>query len=69
MPKRQKLSDAMELTSLKNPVEVHVLVSLHIIYVNPLSWNHWLCLSIENGVVLILMKECPEPLIRAPLLA
>jgi hypothetical protein len=54
--KRQKLSDAMELTSLKNPVEVHVSTSLHIIYVNPLSRNHLLGLSVENGVVPILMK-------------
>jgi hypothetical protein len=58
VPKRQELSDAMEVTSLKNLVEVHVPVALHVIYVNPLSWNHWLGLSTENGVVPILMKEC-----------
>jgi hypothetical protein len=52
------LSDAMEVTSLKNLVEVHVPVALHVIYVNPLSWNHWLGLSTENRVVPILMKEC-----------
>jgi hypothetical protein len=67
--KRQKLSDAIELTSLKNLVEVHVPVTLHIIYVNPLSQNHWFGLSVENGVVPILIKECPKPLIYAPLLA
>jgi hypothetical protein len=46
--KRQKLSDAMELRRLKNPIEVHVPAALHIIYVNPLSRNHWLGLSVEN---------------------
>jgi hypothetical protein len=40
VPKGQKLSDAMGLTSLKNPVEMHVPTTLHIIYVNPLSRNH-----------------------------
>jgi hypothetical protein len=59
----------MELISLKNLVEVHVTAALHIIYVNPLRQNHWLGLFVENRVVPILMKECPEPLIGAPLLA
>jgi hypothetical protein len=67
--KRQKLSDAMELTSFQDPVEVHILLVSHIINVNPLSRNHWLGLTVENRVVPILMKECLEPLIHAPLLA
>jgi hypothetical protein len=69
VPKRQKLSDTMELTSFQDPIEVHIPLVPHIINVNPLSRNHWLGLTIENGVVPILMKECPEPLIHAPFLA
>jgi hypothetical protein len=32
-------------------------------------FDHWRCLPIEHGVVLVLMKERPKSLIRAPLLA
>jgi hypothetical protein len=69
MPKRQKLSDALELISFQDPVKVHIPLVSHIVNVNPLSQNHWLGLTVENGVVPIWMKECPEPLICAPLLA
>jgi hypothetical protein len=58
----------MELTCLQNHVEVHVPLSLHIAYVNPLSRYHWLGLSIENRVVPILVKESSEPLVSAPFL-
>jgi hypothetical protein len=30
-----------ELTRLQNPIEVHVPLALHIVYVNPLSRDHW----------------------------
>jgi hypothetical protein len=66
--KQQELSDAMELTRLQNPIEVHVPLALHIVYVNPLSRDHWLAFSIQNGVVPILVKEGPESLVGAPFL-
>jgi hypothetical protein len=66
--KRYELCDAMELTRLQNPVEVHVPLTLHIVYVNPLSRNHCLAFVVENGEVPILMKEGPEPLMSAPFL-
>jgi hypothetical protein len=37
VPNRQKLSDAMELTSFQDLVEVHIPLVPHIINVNPLS--------------------------------
>jgi hypothetical protein len=66
--KQKQASDAMELTSLQNSIEVHVLLALHIVYVNPLSRDHWIGLSVEYSVVPILMKEDPKPLIGAPFL-
>jgi hypothetical protein len=62
------LCDAIELTHLQNPVEVHIPLALHIVYVNPLSRDHWLAFVVENREVPILMKEGPEPLISAPFL-
>jgi hypothetical protein len=69
VPKRHKLSDAMELTSFQDPVEVHIPLVPHIVNVNPRRRNHWLGLTVEHGVVPILAKESPEPLICDPLLA
>jgi hypothetical protein len=69
VPKGQKISDAMELTSFHDPVEMHILLVPHIVNVNPLIFHHGRWLPVEHGVVPILMKEGPKSLIRAPLLA
>jgi hypothetical protein len=58
----------MELTHLQNPVEVHVSLALHIVYVNPLSRDHCLAFIVENREVPILMEEGSEPLIGASFL-
>jgi hypothetical protein len=58
----------MEVTSLKNLVEMRVLLGPHIIKVNPLMFDHQRCLQVKHNPVPILMKEYPESLISASLL-
>jgi hypothetical protein len=41
VPKLQQLSDLMQVTSLQNPVEVHVLLVPHVININILLLDHW----------------------------
>jgi hypothetical protein len=41
VPKGQKISDAMELTSFQDLVEVYVLLVTHVINIDPLMFDHW----------------------------
>jgi hypothetical protein len=68
VPKLQQLSDLMQVTSLKNPTEMHILLLPHIINVNPLMFDHRRCLWVKHSPVPILMKECPESLTSASFL-
>jgi hypothetical protein len=36
MPKLYQISDSMEVTSLKYPIEVHILLCPHIVYMHKL---------------------------------
>jgi hypothetical protein len=65
---QQQISGAMEFTSFQDPVEVHITLVPHMIKVNPLMLHQWRRLPVEHIVAPILVKEGPEPLIRAPLL-
>jgi hypothetical protein len=58
----------MQVTSLKNPVEVHVLLVLHVLNINILLLDHWRRFQIKHSPVPILMKESLESLISASLL-
>jgi hypothetical protein len=48
---------------------VDIPLVAHILNVNPLMLDHWNSLRIKHRVVLVLVKENPKSLIRAPLLA
>jgi hypothetical protein len=48
---------------------VHIFLVPLVINVNPMMFHNGRCLPIEHGVLPILMKEDPKPLICAPLLA
>jgi hypothetical protein len=39
--KLEQISDTMQVTSLKNSVEVHVLLVPHILNINILLLDHW----------------------------
>jgi hypothetical protein len=41
MPKLEQISDTMQVTSLKNPVKVHVLPVPHILNIHILLLDHW----------------------------
>jgi hypothetical protein len=41
VPKQEQISDAMQVTSLKNPVKMHVLLVPHILNIHILLLNHW----------------------------
>jgi hypothetical protein len=41
VPKLEQISDVMQVTSLKNPVEVHVLLVPHILNIHILLLDHW----------------------------
>jgi hypothetical protein len=66
--KRQKVGNAMELTSFQNFVEVHILLSLHVVQVYPLYLDNRRSLPIEHIVVPVLLKESPKALVSAPFL-
>jgi hypothetical protein len=66
--KLQKVRDAIELTSFQNSIEVHILLTLHVVQVYPLHLDNWHSLLIEHRVVAVLVKESPETLIDAPFL-
>jgi hypothetical protein len=57
-----KLSNAMEVTSLKNHIEGGILLP-HVVKVDPLHRNKWLGLFYEHGGIPILMEKGPEPFI------
>jgi hypothetical protein len=68
VPKLEQISDTMQVTSLKNPVKVHVLLVLHILNIHILLLDHWRWLQMKHSLRPILMIESPESLISAPLL-
>jgi hypothetical protein len=68
VPKLQQISDSMQVTNLKYPVEVHILLLPHIINVNPLMIDNRRCLQVKHSLIPILMKECSKSLISASLL-
>jgi hypothetical protein len=41
MPKLEQISDTMQVTRLKNPVKVHVLLVPHILNIHILLLDHW----------------------------
>jgi hypothetical protein len=41
VPKMEQISDTMQVTSFKNPVEVHVLLLPHVFNINILLLDHW----------------------------
>jgi hypothetical protein len=41
VPKLEQISDTMQVTSLKNPVKVHVLLVPHILNIHILMLDHW----------------------------
>jgi hypothetical protein len=41
VPKLEYISDTMQVTSLKNPVKVHVLLVPHILNIHILLLDHW----------------------------
>jgi hypothetical protein len=41
VPKLQQISDTMQVTSFKYPVEVHVLLLPHVFDINILLLDHW----------------------------
>jgi hypothetical protein len=66
--KLEQISDTMQVTSLKNPVKMHVLFVPHILNIHILLLDHWRWLRIKHSPILVLMKEGPESLISASLL-
>jgi hypothetical protein len=66
--KLEQISDTMQVTSLKNPIKMHVLLVPHILNIHLLVLDHWRCLRIKHNPIPVLMKEGPESLINAPLL-
>jgi hypothetical protein len=41
VPKLEQISDTMQVTSFKYPVEVHVLLFPHVFNINLLLLDHW----------------------------
>jgi hypothetical protein len=41
VPKLEQISDTMQVTSLKNPVKVHVILVPHILNIHILLLDHW----------------------------
>jgi hypothetical protein len=41
VPKLEQISDTMQVTSLKNPVKVHVLLVPHMLNIHILLLDHW----------------------------
>jgi hypothetical protein len=41
VPKLEQISDTMQVTSFKYPVEVHVLLIPHVFSINILLLDHW----------------------------
>jgi hypothetical protein len=68
VPKLEQISDIMQVTSLKNPIKMHVLLVSHILNIHILLLDHWRWLWIKHSPIPVLMKEGPESLISAPLL-
>jgi hypothetical protein len=68
VPELQQICNSMEVTSLWNPVEVHILLVPHVIYMHKLMLDHRRSLWVEHSLVPVLMKESLEPLISPSLL-
>jgi hypothetical protein len=68
VPKLEQISDTMQVTSLKNPVKMYVLLVPHLLNIHILLLDHWRWLQIKHNPIPVLMKEGPESLISAPLL-
>jgi hypothetical protein len=68
VPKLQQISDSMEVISLKYPIEVHILLCPHIVYMHKLMLDHRRGLWIYHNPVPVLMKEDPKSFIGASLL-
>jgi hypothetical protein len=68
VPKLEQIRDTMQVTSLKNPVKMHVILVSHILNIHILLLDHWRYLRIKHSPILVLMKEDTESLISAPLL-
>jgi hypothetical protein len=68
VPEMQDVSNAMEVSSLNNPIKCGILLLLHAVKVVPLHRNNWLGLPHEHGVIPILMEERLEPLTCASFL-
>jgi hypothetical protein len=41
VPKLEQISDTMQVTSLKNPVTLHVILVSHILNIHILLLDHW----------------------------
>jgi hypothetical protein len=41
VPKLEQISDTMQVTSFKYPIEVHVLLAPHVFNINILLLDHW----------------------------
>jgi hypothetical protein len=41
VPKLEQISDIMQVTSLKNPVKIHVILVPHILNIHILLLDHW----------------------------
>jgi hypothetical protein len=41
VPKLEQIGDTMQVTSLKNPVKMHVLLVPHILNIHILLLDHW----------------------------
>jgi hypothetical protein len=41
VPKLEQISDTMQVTSLENPVKMHVLLGYHILNIHILLLDHW----------------------------
>jgi hypothetical protein len=68
VPKLEQISDTMQVTRLKNPVKMYVLLVPYILNIHILLLDHWRWLQIKYSLIPVLIKEGPESLISAPLL-
>jgi hypothetical protein len=63
--KLHDVSGAMEITSLKNPIEGGILLLPHVVKVDPLHRDNWLGLLQKHGGIPTLMEKGLEHLIDA----
>jgi hypothetical protein len=65
IPKLHDVSDAMEITSLKNPIEGGIFLLPHVVKVDTLHRDNGLVLLQKQGGIPILVEKGLEPLIGA----